>query len=120
MQDQFKLRQVKQIPDSLFMEKDGKLKRSDMYSAKFFDSQNAGGERKHTLLSKVIKSCLLLQYSNANVERKISDNKNTFRLEISSLSDERLMRLRRIKGHTRKCAGVENVNTLDKGIIKEM
>ena len=57
---------------------------------KVFDIQNAAGERKYTLLSKVVKSCLSLQNSNAIVE------------------------------HAHKCTGAEHVNTSDKEIIKEM
>ena len=120
VQEQFKLLQVEQVPDSWFKENDGKLKGIDMYWAKVFDIGNAAGERKYTLLSKVVKSCLSLQNSNASVERSLSDNKNTLRPERNNLSDERLMGLRQIKEHARKCTGAEHVITVDKGIIKEM
>ena len=91
-----------------------------MYWAKVFDIWNAAGERKCTLLSKVVKSCLSLQNWNASLERSPSDNKNTLRPESNNLSDESLIGLRRMKEHAHKCTGAEHVNTLDKGIIKEM
>ena len=65
-----------------------------MYWAKVFDIQNAAGERKYTLLWKVVKSCLSLQNSNASVDRSLSHNKNTLRPERNNLSDESLMGLR--------------------------
>ena len=120
VQDQFKLLQVEQVPGSWFKEKDGKLKLTDMYWTKAFDIQNAAGERKYTLFSKVVKSCLSLQNSNASVERSLSGNRNTLRPEGNNLSDESFMGLRQLKEHARKCTGAEHVNTLDKGIIKEM
>ena len=91
-----------------------------MYWAKVFDIQNAAGEMKFTLLSKVVKSCLPLQNSNVSVERSLSDNENTLRPERNNFSDESLMVLRRMKEHACKCTGAEHVNTLDKGITKEM
>ena len=54
------------------------------------------------------------------MERSLSDNKNTLRPESNNLSDESLIGLRRMKEHAHKCTGAEHVNTLDKGIIKEM
>ena len=61
-----------------------------------------------------------MQNSNATVEGSIWNNKKTFRSERSSLSDESLMRLRRLKEYPRKCTWAENINTLDNGKIKEM
>ena len=91
-----------------------------MYWGKVFDIRNVGDERKYTLLSKVIKSCLSLQNSIESVERSISGNKTILRPERSSLLDESFMGLKRIKEHVRKRPRAENVCTLDKGIIKEM
>ena len=54
------------------------------------------------------------------MERSHSENNNTLRLERSSLSNESLMGLRQIKEHARKWTGAEDVDTIDKGIIKEM
>ena len=59
-----------------------------------------------------------MQNSNGSVERTPLDNKNALRPKGSSLSDESLMSLRRMKEHTCKCTGAENVNNLDKGILK--
>ena len=118
LQGQFKLFQIEQVPDCWFMEKYGNLKCIDMHWAKVFAICNAEREREKLHLLKVIKSCLSLQNSNGSVERTPSDNKNTLRPKGSSLSDESLMSLRRMKEHTCKCTGAENVNNLDKGILK--
>ena len=91
-----------------------------MYWVKVFDIRNGGGERKYTLLSKVIKICHSLQNSSVSVERSIADNKNTLRPERNSLLDETLMGLSRIKEQAHKRTRAENVSTLIKGIIKEM
>ena len=90
-----------------------------MYWVKVFDVRNGGGERKYTLLSKVIKSCHSLQNSSVSVERSVSDNKNTLTPERSSLLDETLMGLSRIKEQSHKRTRAENASTLIKGIIKE-
>ena len=73
-----------------------------MYWGKVFDIRNVGDERKYTLLSKVIKSCLSLQNSSESVEGSISGNKTILRPERSSLLDESFMGLKRIKEHVRK------------------
>ena len=75
-------------PKSWLKEKDGKLKCIDIRWAKVVDTRSAGGERKYTLLLKVMKSFLSLKNSNASVERSISENKNNLRPERSSLTDE--------------------------------
>ena len=98
----------------------GKLKHIGMYWVQVFDIRNGGGERKYTLLSKVIKSCLSLQNSSASVERSISDNKNTLRPERISLLDESLMGLRQIKEQAHKRAGAKNGSNLNTEIMTEM
>ena len=90
-----------------------------MYWAKVFDIQNLERERKYTLLSSYQK-LLVITKLQSNVERSHSENNNTLRLERSSLSNESLMGLRQRKEHARKWTGAEDVDTLDKGIIKEM
>ena len=90
-----------------------------MYWAKVFDIQNLERERKYTLLSSYQK-LLVITKLQSNVERSHSENNNTLRLERSSLSNESLMGLRQIKEHARKWTGAEDVDTIDKGIIKEM
>ena len=54
------------------------------------------------------------------MERSISDNKNNLITERSSLLDESLMGLSRIKEQAHKHTRAENVSTLIEGIIKEM
>ena len=77
-------------------------------------------EKESTRYCQFIKSCWSLQNSNANVKRSHSDNNNTLRLERSSFSNESLMGLRQIKDYARKRTGAEDVDTIDKGITKEM
>ena len=48
--------QFEQVPDIWFKEKDEKVKHIDIYWPKVFDIQNAAGERKYTLLSKVVRT----------------------------------------------------------------
>ena len=43
------------------------------------------GERKYILLSKVVKSFLLIPNGNASAERSLSDNKNTLTRERTNL-----------------------------------
>ena len=50
VQDQFKLLQAEQVPDSWFKEEDVTLKHMYIYWAKVFDIRNEAGERKYTLL----------------------------------------------------------------------
>ena len=73
-----------------------------MYWVKVFHIRNGGGERKYTLLSKVTKSCHSIQNSSASVDRSISDNENTLIPERSSVLDESLMELSRIKEQAHK------------------
>ena len=89
-----------------------------MFWAKVFDVRNAAGERKYTLLSKVVKSFLPLQNSNASVERSLSDNKNILRPERYNLSDECLMGLRKMKEHALKCTGAEHVKGAETTCLK--
>ena len=77
-------------------------------------------EKESTRYCQVIKSCWSLQNCNANVERSHSDNNNTLRLERSSFLNKILMGLRQIKEYARKRTRAEDVDTIDKGTIKEI
>lgn len=78
------------------------------------------GELKFQTLSKVVKSVLAIQNGNADVERSLSDNKNTLTYERTKLSDDTLIGLRRMKDHARSCEGAQNVDTNDKEIVKSV
>ena len=112
VKEQFKLLQNEDIPDEWIQDSDGKLKRIDMYWANVFDIKSGLGEQKCYLLSRVVKSCLVIQNSNAGVERSLSDNKNTVTPERTHLSDDTIMGLRRLKEPARHLKGVHNINTL--------
>ena len=60
---------------------------------------------------------MTIQNGNSDVERSLSDNKNTLRAERSRMSEGTLMGLRRIKERARSAKGAHNVNTLTKEII---
>ena len=49
----------------------------DYYWSKIFQLPSSSRDRKYTHLSKIIQSCLSIPNGNANVQRNLSDNKNT-------------------------------------------
>ena len=82
-----------------------------------FEVQSERGTKKYNLLSKVVKSFLALRNGNANVERSLSDNKNTLSSEWTKVSVETLGGLRGVEEHATSCSGAYNTNTLAKGIL---
>ena len=110
--------QNEDIPDEWIQDSDEKLKRIDMYWANDLDIKSGLGEQKYYLLSRVVKSCLAIQNSNAGVERSLSDNKNIVTPERTHLSDDTVMGLRRLKEHARHLKGAHNINTLSKNLLK--
>lgn len=87
----------------------------DTYWSKVFKLKSGIVEPKLFLLSKVVKSFLCLHNGNAEVERSLSDNKNTLTAERTKLSDETLGSLRKAKEHARSYGGAHCVNTTTKG-----
>lgn len=75
------------------------------------------GNMKYDSLSKVVKSMLSLQNGNSDVERSLSDNRNTLSAERTNLSDETLIGIRRLKEHARHNGGASNVEADSKEVI---
>ena len=65
--------------------------------------------RMHTCLFILIKMC------NANVERSLSDKKNTLTSERTKMTKETLEGLRRMEEYSQSCGGVHDINTLWRG-----
>ena len=103
------------IPDDWYMENSGQQKRIDTYWAKLFEIRSETGYLNYSLLSKVIKSFLAMPNGNANVERSLSDNKNTLTSERTKMTKETLEGLRRMEEHAQSCGIVHNINTLSRG-----
>ena len=59
----------------------------DNYCAKVFGIHTATGDKKFSLLSRVVKSALCIYHGNADVERSLSDNTNTVTDERTRLSE---------------------------------
>ena len=107
--------QTEEIPDDWYMKNSGQQKRIDTYWAKVFGIWTETGDLKYSLHSKVVKSSLTMHNGNANVERSISDNKNTLTSGQTNLTKETLEGLRRAKEYARSCGGTHNINTLSRG-----
>ena len=71
--------------------------RVDNYWAKVFGIQTAMGDKKFNLLARVVKSAVCIHHVNADVERSLSDSKNTVRDERTRLSELTINGLRLAK-----------------------
>ena len=67
------------------------------YWAKVFGIQTATGDKKFSLLARVVKSAVCIYCENAHVERSLSDNKNTVTDERTRLSELTINGLRLAK-----------------------
>ena len=97
------------------MENSGQQKRIDTYWAKLFEIRTETGYLKYSLLNKIIKSFLALPNGNANLERSLSDNKNTLTSERTKITKETLEGLRRMEEYAQSCGNVHNINTFSRG-----
>ena len=77
VRDEYKLLQAENIPDEWSLDSNKNLKRVDSFWAEVFDIKTCAGERKFKVMPKVVKSFFSLQNLNADVERSLSDIKNT-------------------------------------------
>ena len=114
VKDDWKILQTEEIPDDWYMENSGQQKRIDTYWAKVLEIRTETGDLKYSLLSKVVKSFLAMPSGKANVERSLSDNKNTLTSERTNMTKETLAGLRRAKEYTRSCGGAHNIKTLSR------
>ena len=115
VKDEWKILQNEEIPDDRYMENSGQQKRIDIYQAKVFEIRTETGDLKYSLLNKVVKSFLAMPNGNANVERSLSDNKNTLTSKRTNMTKKTLEGLKRAKEYARSCGGSHNINTLSRG-----
>ena len=91
VQDQFRAYSQEDIPDTWYMkESDSGEKVYDRvgnYWAKVFGIKTATDDKKFNLLASVVRSALCIHHGNADVERSLSDNKNTVTDERTRLSE---------------------------------
>jgi pescadillo protein len=116
--DEWRLYQVEDVPQDWIMDSDSEeYKRIDDYWNNVFNiKSNITNQPKFKVLPLLVKTCLSLSHGNADVERSLSDNKNTVTPERSSLALETIIGLRRTKDYV-KCKG-GRVDKLD--ITKQM
>ena len=111
---QWRLYQLESIEEHWYKDgRTGKLMGIDCYWSKSFEMPSSTGGKKYDILSKLVKSILSLP--NGNVERSLSDNKNSVTPERTNMSQETLMGLRRANVYARSCGGAHNVDTTRKG-----
>ena len=82
--------------------------RIDHYWRKVFKLKTLAGDFRYPTLWKLVKSILTLHHGNADVERSLSDNKNTCTKDRVLLKDETLIGLRRMKEYARCAGGAHN------------
>ena len=119
--DEWKIYQEEKIPKSWYIvpaDKQEKMKRIDFYWNKILKQKNARGENRYAILPKLIKSVLTLAHGNADVERSLSDNKNTVTKERTRLTTIAINGLRLVKDYVNKtCIGDVNAVTVTKEVI---
>ena len=116
VKDEWRLYMVeseKKLPDALQCE------RVDHYWNQVFKIKTTSGHLKYIILPKLVKAILAFQNGNANVERSLSDNKNTVTTERTELMEQTIVALRLMKEYARKCGGAENV-CITEEMVKRM
>ena len=120
IKDEWKMLQLEDLQMEWYINDADLPLRLDYFWGKVLDIRTDSGERKYSLLAKLVKSCLSLQNGNAAVERSLSDNKNTLTAERTCLNDETLIGLRLVKEHSRFAGGAHQIHTLAKDIVQSM
>ena len=117
IKDEWRLYQIEDIQENWFRDtKSGKMIRVDEYWQNIFEIRSANSTNaKYPCLRKVVKTLLSLPNGNADVERSLSDNKNTLTAERTNLKEETLVALRRAKAYARDCGGAHKVDVHRKG-----
>ena len=82
--------------------------RIDHYWGKVLKLKTLAGIYKYPTLRRLVKSVLTLHHGNADVERSLSDNKNTCTKDRIHLNDDTLIGLRRMKEYARSAGGAHN------------
>ena len=112
LKDEWKLYQVEDDSNVVVVAKE----RVDHYWRKIFKITNSSGALKYVILPKLVKSVLSLQNANADVERSLSDNKNTCTKDRVNLMPETLIGLRHMKEYARSKGGSHCIIVNDKMI----
>ena len=103
------LRSDDHVLEDWYLNQDGTFKRLDYHWSKMFSLKTLCGSPRYPLLYIAVKTCYSLQSGNAAVERSLSDNKNTFGKERTSLVEETLKAPRLSKEFVRRNDGVHKV-----------
>ena len=80
-------------------------KRSDHYWRNVSKIKSPSGSKKYVILNRLVKSWLSFYHGNPEVERSLSDNKNTDTPERTSLSEQAVNGLRKAIDFVRKSHG---------------
>ena len=122
VQDALRAYSHKDIPDTWYMkESDSGEKvydRLDNYWAKLFGIKTTTGDKKFNLLARVVKSALCIHHGNADVERSLSDNKNTVTDERTRLSELTVNGLRLAKDFVHAHDGDVSKAMITKGMVQ--
>lgn len=105
LMDEWKIYQEEKIPKNWYIvpaDKQEKMQRIDFYWNKILKQKNARGDYRFTILPKLIKSVLTLAHGNADVERSLSDNRNTVTKERTRLTTVTINGLRLVKDYVNK------------------
>ena len=113
VRDEWRAYMAEDIPEEWYQteveNEDGEIeiqyKRSDHYWRNVFKIKSPSGSEKYAVLTCLVKSCLSIHHGNAEVEKCLSDNKNTVTPERTSLSEQAVNGLRRAKDFARKSHG---------------
>ena len=110
------LLQLSDIPEDWATEPDGTYKRIDYYWSKVLDQKTKSGQPRYYVLPKVIISVLTLAHGNADVERSLSNNKNTVNTERTGLGIHTINGLRMAKDEVNQVNEVHHLNLSHKQI----
>ena len=99
--DEVRLYQLERIPESWYL-KEGKTKEGDKviprsvdhYWREVFKLKNTMGEKKYTLLEKVVKATIVLSHRNSDVGRSFSESDHTVTSERNRLSETSINSIR--------------------------
>ncbi|KAH3714986.1 hypothetical protein DPMN_057689 [Dreissena polymorpha] len=97
-------------------DENGNNVRIDHYWNKVTELKSKSGLLKYPVMMQVIKSALTISHGNADVERSLSDNKNTVTPERASLGMETINGLRLAKDQVSRVKGVHHIQISNKRV----
>ena len=104
---------ISDISEDWATEPDGTYKCIDYHWSNVLDKKTKSGQPSYHVLPKVIKSVLTLAHGNSDVDRSLSDNKNTVNLERTGLGIHTISGLRMAKDEVNE---VHHLNLSNKQI----